>query len=150
MKEIENFNSIEEFISKNKRFPNIDEWKVLRQILWEKYIHGLNENEKILALENDKLEREFQQEEIKKRISISTERFKSIFIGKGNKDIISAGNYERWGSYQIYVFVNCQNKENLYLFRKNIPNFFEGWYLELCLPSMLKQFLFYLKRFFKR
>ena len=140
----QDYESAEEFIYQHCRYPNSEEWKYLNALLWEKYLNQLDASESLVAIENDKLQKEFKQSEVIKRVAASTEKFKATM--RSNKAIISVGYCERWGDYRICVTVNCKTKKRLYLFRQNIPNFFEGWYIELFRASPLQRILFYFRK----
>jgi len=139
---MQEYNSIEEFIFNNKKYPNSSESKQLYDLLWNKYIKNLNDNDKAIAIENDKLQnyengKAHDQAEIIKRIAESAERFKGL--QKNKKMIISVYYGEHWGVYSIYVVVNCLNRQKLYKFRNHIPNFFEGWEIKIVPASLLEK-----------
>lgn len=136
------YNSIEEFIFMNKRYPNLAESRLLYDMLWDKYIKDLNEKDKKIAIENDKMQNyenvsASEQKEIIEKIAKSTERLKGLLQDK--KTIISVYYGERWGIYSIYIAVNCLSKQKLYKFRNGIPNFFEGWEIKLVSASLLQK-----------
>ena len=136
---MDNYTSIEDFIHKNGRYPNVDETRPLYASLWDKYISNLDEIEKQVALKNDGVNK---QSEIIELLQPSLEKFKNLM--KSKKDVISVGLHERWGMYKIGVIVNCNEKE-LYKFRKDIPNFYEGWEIAL-FPASLTERIFFLVR----
>lgn len=142
------YGSVEEFINKNRRYPNQEEWRNINSILWNQYINNLSDTDKKVALDNDNLCKEFKQDEIIKNISRSAEDLKTLL--KGVRGIISVDFYERWGDYRLFIIVNCLKAKNLYLFRKSIPNYFEGWYVELSKSTVFQSFLFYIKKVFNR
>ncbi len=134
-----NYNSIEDFIHQNGRYPNTDEVKLLYSSLWNKYLSNTNEAEKQIALSNSTLN---SQSETIKKIQPSLEKFKNSIKSKEN--IISVQLYERWGMYKIGVIVNCSKKE-LYKIRKYIPNFYEGWEVALFPASLIERISFLVK-----
>ncbi len=143
MKDIDKYNSIEEFIHINNRCPDTNETRPLYNLLWERYIQSLDTEEKNIALENNNL----PQEEVIKKIPIATEKFKQVM--KSNDEIISIGYSERWGMHYIYVVVNCIKRQDLYKFRPNIPNFFEGWEVRLVPATIFEKIFFVIGRKFR-
>jgi len=143
LKEIIDYNSVEEFICENKRLPSVNESRPLYDSLWSKYINNLDREEKKIALYNNSL----KQKEIKKFIPVSTIKFRMQM--KNEKNIISIEYYERWGMYKISVFVDCKRKEDVCKFRKFIPNFFEGFEIELFRATIFQKIVFYIERLFK-
>lgn len=133
------YNSIEEFIFINKRYPNALESRQLYESLWNKYLNELNEEQKRIAIENDEMQdyssgKTGNQKEAIKRIAISAEKLRRLLGDK--KGVISINYGERWGIYSIYVTVNCLSRSKLYKFRDRIPSYFEGW--EIKLVSLLE------------
>lgn len=139
---MEEYKNIEEFIYYRKRYPNPSESKQLYDLLWNKYINNLNGNDKIIAIENDKMQdyeggKIGNQAEVVKKIAGSAERFRGLH--KNKKMIISVYYGERWGIYSIYVEVDCLSRLKLYKFRSDIPNFFEGWEIKLVTTSLWRR-----------
>ncbi len=137
----EDYESLEEFLIREKHYPNSHELQFLQKKLWEKYLSGLNESEKQVALENRNVS---EQSEILRRIPASAERLRQRLLAD-TKGLTEVGYYERWGDYRLYVRVNSKSKVDLHLFRKVIPNFFEGWYVALFRGTKLQRLLFRLK-----
>ena len=142
----EDYKSVEEFINREKRYPNSHELQSLQKKLWDKYISCLDESEKHVALENRNVSK---QSEILRRIPAAAERLRQQLLADG-KDIIAVGYYERWGDYRLHVGVNSKSEANLHLFRKVIPNFFEGWYVALSRGTRLQRLLFRLREYRQR
>ncbi len=107
-------------------------------------MNNLNDKDKEIALENDKMQK-YESENVNdqrvivEKIAKSAERLKGILLDK--KAIISVHYGERWGIYSIYVTVNCLSKQKLYKFRNKIPNFFEGWEIKLAPVSLLQKII---------
>ena len=141
----EEVKSVEEFICKKKRYPNSQERQALHDILWNDYIGGLTEDEKKIALENAGLS---QQPEIIRKIQAATERLRNLLTHDNN--VISVDFYERWGDYRIRVTVISTKREQLYLFRRELPNFFEGWSVELFPTTKVQKLLTAITKFWKR
>ena len=135
------YDSIEEFIHKNKRYPNIEESKKLYSLLWNHYISNLDHKGKRIALQNNSLT---NQSEVITRLRLSIEKFKDLM--KGKKDVVLIWCYERWGMHKIFVDINCSNKEALYKFRKDIPIFFEGWEVALFQAKPINRMIFIVKQ----
>ena len=142
---LERYTSIEEFIHQNGREPNIDEYHPLYQVLWNRYLRGLTEEERKAAMVVGNLK---LQAEIIQRIPRAAERLREHL--RDNKDIIRIGFYERWGAYQLSVRIPCQKLTELYRFRQSIPNFFEGWYVELVPTSVFQRLPFQFRKLLHR
>lgn len=140
----EDVKSVEEFIYKTRRYPNSQERQALQRILWNDYIGSLTDDEKKIALENAGLA---QQPEVIRKIQEATERLRDLLTHDDN--VISVGFYERWGDYRIRVTVTTTKREHLYLFRRNLPNFFEGWSVELFPATKVQRLLAAIIRLWK-
>ncbi len=138
------YKSIEEFIFLNKRYPDPIESKLLYDTLWDEYINNLTDKEKEIAIKNDRMQdykngNVSDQREIVKKIAESVDKMKKGIENK--KMIISVSYGERWGMYSIYVRVNCLRQKQLVMFRKSIPNFYEGFEIKI-LPTTVFMRLF--------
>lgn len=137
---MQEYRSLDEFVYKEKRYPTGEELKELYEGLWHIYLQNANDEERNVALENGSIA---DQDEIVERITRSAARLSEKL--KGNNKIIRVGVFERWGVYKIDVLVNCGRREPLHLFRQFIPNFCEGWEVEIFRASLLER----VKSFFK-
>jgi len=139
------YSSMEEFIYRNGRYPDTTESRQLLEALWERYLEGCSEEERQIAVENDRLGKEFNQDEIRKRIPLAARRLQAAL--EGNRSVIRSDYYEYWGAYQLLVTVACKKKSELHLLRDRIPNYFEGWYVTLRRATRIQK-LYWRIRFF--
>ncbi len=136
-----NYNSLEDFIHKNNRYPNTDETRRLYSLLWKKYLFNLDKNEKNIAIKNNSISQ--QNKKIKIMQSSLKDLQKSL---KQINKIVAVGIGERWGDYHYYVELDC-DKKNLYKFRKKIPNFFYGFEVKIFSANLIKRLLYKFKNY---
>ena len=118
--------SIEDFICQEKRLPTVEEGKVLYESLWHSYITGLAGNYRDVALSNDSLR--FQGQRLE-RMRASANSLDALLARR--KEVVSVRCCERWGMYKICVKVLASRPQDRCKCRQFIPNFFEGWEVEL-------------------